>query len=63
MTELDLNGLSVFARTLAEVPGSVGIALVLFSLDPGSECFGGVQVFLEIAESLGGGDCDWLVNG
>jgi hypothetical protein len=62
MTELDLNTLFLFARTFV-LFGSIGIAFVLFGLDPRSECLGGVQVLLKISESLGGGDGDWLVNG
>jgi hypothetical protein len=62
MAELDLDGLSLFARAFV-LFGSVRVAVVIFGVDPRSECFGGVQVFLEIAESLGGGDGDWLVNG
>lgn len=61
MTELDLNSLFLLARTLV-LFGSICVAFVLFGLDPGSKRLGGVQVLLEIAESLSGGDGDWLVK-
>jgi hypothetical protein len=61
MAELDLNSLFLLARTFV-LFGSVKVAFFLFGLDPRSECLGGVQVLLKIAESLCGGDGDWLVK-